>query len=62
MALTVFGYIDPGAGSLLLQLLAAGLLSFAFALRLSWSYIKGRVCRTFSSRNEHDTKNDDPAD
>lgn len=61
MSFTIFGYIDPGAGSLLLQLLAAGLLSFAFALRLSWSYIKARLCKTFSSRNENGAKNDDPA-
>jgi hypothetical protein len=60
MSLAVFGYIDPGAGSLLLQMLAAGLLSFAFALRLGWSYIKARLCRTPSTPDENGRKNDDP--
>jgi len=34
-------YLDPGSGSYLLQLLIAGLLGAAFALRASWGRIKG---------------------
>ncbi len=34
-------YLDPGSGSFLLQLLLAGLLGVAVAVRASWSKIKG---------------------
>ena len=33
-------YLDPGSGSFLLQLLIAGLLGLAVAIRASWSKIK----------------------
>jgi hypothetical protein len=33
-------YLDPGSGSYLIQLLIAGLLGAAFAVRMSWSRIK----------------------
>ena len=37
----VFGYLDPGTGSLLFQMLIAGLLSGAYVLRSSlWSLRK----------------------
>lgn len=35
------GYLDPGSGSYLLQLLIAGTLGALFALRLYWSRVKG---------------------
>ena len=34
-------YLDPGSGSYLLQLLIAGALGAAFAVRLYWTRIKG---------------------
>ncbi len=37
---TKFAYLDPGSGSYLLQLLIAGLLGAAFAVRASWGRIK----------------------
>ena len=33
-------YVDPGTGSYLLQILIAGLLGAAFALKLYWTRIK----------------------
>lgn len=41
-------YLDPGSGSYLLQLLIAGLLGAAFALRMFWGRIKGFFSRIFS--------------
>jgi hypothetical protein len=34
-------YLDPGSGSFLIQLLIAGALGAALAIRMSWSRIKG---------------------
>jgi len=34
-------YLDPGSGSFLIQLLIAGLLGAALAVRMSWGRIKG---------------------
>jgi hypothetical protein len=34
-------YLDPGSGSFLIQLVIAGLLGAALAVRMSWSRIKG---------------------
>ncbi len=35
-------YLDPGSGSFLIQLIIAGFLALAVALRAFWSKIKGR--------------------
>jgi hypothetical protein len=34
-------YLDPGSGSFLVQLVIAGALGAALAIRMSWSRIKG---------------------
>ena len=34
-------YLDPGSGSFLLQLVVAGLLGAALAVRMSWNRIRG---------------------
>jgi hypothetical protein len=34
-------YLDPGSGSFLIQLVIAGLLGAALAVRMSWARIKG---------------------
>jgi hypothetical protein len=34
-------YLDPGSGSFLIQLLIAGILGAALAIRMSWGRIKG---------------------
>jgi hypothetical protein len=44
MASLVLAYLDPGAGSLLLQLLAGGLAGVAVMGRLYWARVK-RVLR-----------------
>jgi hypothetical protein len=37
---TTLAYLDPGSGSILIQLLIAGLLGAGFVLRSSWGKIK----------------------
>jgi hypothetical protein len=44
------GYLDPGSGSYLLQLLIAGLVGSAFMIRTFWSRIKG----IFTGKDEED--------
>jgi hypothetical protein len=34
-------YLDPGSGSFLIQLVIAGALGAALAIRMSWNRIKG---------------------
>ena len=38
-------YLDPGSGSFLIQLLIAGALGVALAIRMSWGRIKGMFRR-----------------
>ncbi len=35
-----YGYLDPGTGSYLIQILLAGILSIAFTLKVFWKQIK----------------------
>ena len=48
-------YLDPGSGSYLLQLLAAGALGGLFVIKMSWSRIKGFFGRLFGRRGERPT-------
>jgi hypothetical protein len=52
--LTMLAYLDPGAGSLLLQLLAGGLAGVAVMGRLYWRRVK-RVLRL----ERHDDTSDE---
>jgi hypothetical protein len=36
-------YIDPISGSIILQVLAAGVLSFVFTMKRSWRWLGARV-------------------
>ena len=49
-------YLDPGSGSILIQLLIAGLLGAGFVLRSSW----GRIKAFF--RRESPEETDEPDD
>ena len=37
----VYAYIDPGTGSIIFQAVAAGLLGFGYAFKLSYGRLKG---------------------
>lgn len=45
-------YIDPGAGSQLLQWLAAGLLASLYLLKMSWTHIKALVAQRFGKPDD----------
>lgn len=48
----VRAYVDPGTGSYFLQILIAGILGAAFALKLYWRRIKGFLTGSRSGRNK----------
>jgi hypothetical protein len=52
----VNAYLDPGTGSYMFQLLIAGLIGGAFAIKMTWRRIKGFFIERFSkgSRKEED--------
>jgi len=45
-------YIDPGTGSYILQVIAAGLLGGLFALKMFWLQVKMFFKRLFSRRKD----------
>ena len=50
----MLGYLDPGAGSLLLQALAGGVAGLAVAGKLYWSRVK-RALRIGRTNGSEDT-------
>jgi hypothetical protein len=52
-------YLDPGSGSVLIQLLIAGLLGAAFILKASWSKIKAFFTRSKASESEDEKPEDE---
>lgn len=44
---SLLAYLDPGSGSMLLQIMIAGLFSGAFVLKSSFATVRGRVTRLF---------------
>ena len=48
---TAHAYLDPGTGSYMLQMIIAGLLGAAFAIKMYWLRIKRFVAGIFS-KNE----------
>ena len=47
-----YGYVDPGTGSYILQIIIAGLLGGLFALKMSWKSIRLHLTNLFSKRND----------
>ena len=41
LAPPAYAYLDPGTGSYIFQLLLAGIVGFAFVIKVFWSRIKG---------------------
>lgn len=39
----MFGYLDPGTGSIFLQMSVAGLLGGLFTLKVFWRHLKAKV-------------------
>ena len=53
----VFAYIDPGSGSMILQLLLAGVAGLGMAVKLYWRRITGIFRRTKATPNEPSNEN-----
>ncbi|GAH84215.1 unnamed protein product [marine sediment metagenome] len=49
-----YGYIDPGTGSFILQVLLASLLGTAVAVKMFWRQIVGYFGKLFSRRRKDD--------
>lgn len=49
-----YAYLDPGAGSLVVQLLVAGLLGAALAIKLFWRRIRAGVAALFGRNRQTD--------
>jgi hypothetical protein len=45
-------YLDPGSGSIIIQLILAGLLGFGVFVRLQWKRIKSFFTRETDSKSE----------
>jgi hypothetical protein len=54
-------YVDPGSGSVLLQVLLAGLLAVGFTLKTYWGNLKRRVSALFSRSNRPTDDDSDPS-
>ena len=52
--ISVQPYLDPGSGSILLQLLLAALLGVGVILRTQWSKIKSLFARKDASLDDED--------
>jgi hypothetical protein len=55
---SAYAYLDPGTGSYILQLVLAGLLGAAFAVKLFWKQIKTFFKGLFSGDEERDEAGD----
>jgi hypothetical protein len=49
-----FAYIDPGAGSPVLQILIAGIVTGAFVIKLAYRKIKFYIRNKFFGKKNHD--------
>jgi len=58
----VFAYIDPGAGSLIIQALVAALLSIPFFFRRTLSATLGRFRGRDATTNSVEREPDNPVD
>ncbi len=55
MLLSNLPYLDPGSGSILIQILIASLLGLGLAIRASWSRIKGFFTARTKPADEDDS-------
>jgi hypothetical protein len=51
-ASAVFAYLDPGTGSMLLQVLLGGIAAIAVGGRVMWQRMTGRVPKPESAKTE----------
>ncbi len=52
---SVFAYLDPGAGSMLLQMLIGGIVAGLYTLKLYWQKVRGFLSRLTGGKTSHPT-------
>lgn len=52
----VVAYIDPGTGSLIIQILLAALVGAGFAVKIFWTKIKSFFSRVFAKKRDGSDK------
>lgn len=52
-----FGYIDPGSGSILFQMLIAGLIGFFFTIKIYFQNFKNYIAKFFNKNTEQANTN-----
>jgi Na+/proline symporter len=62
VAAPAYAYIDPGAGSVMLQIVLGGLAGVAVTLRLLWRRITGRGAETSEPEPAPDPPGEDRGD
>jgi hypothetical protein len=56
----LMAYLDPGTGSIVVQLLVAGLAGFAYVLKLYWRRMTTMITSLVSRRTPEPKKNGPP--
>ena len=51
-----FAYLDPGAGSMLLQMAVAGVMAALFTIKLYWYKLKFTVLKWFGKKPSNEEK------
>lgn len=54
----VFAYIDPGTGSMMLQILIGSLIGIVVAVKMFWGNIKGFLSRRFAKSRKKENDKD----
>ena len=52
----VLAYIDPGTGSLIIQILLAALVGAGFAVKIFWTRIKSFFSKVFAKKRDDSAK------
>jgi len=52
-------YLDPGTGSLILQMLIAGIIGAMFTIKMYWYRLKEFIARLFGTEKKTDQDNQD---
>lgn len=47
-----YGYIDPGTGSYIFQIIVAAMVAVSFAVKVYWQKIKGFIVRVFAKKEK----------
>ena len=57
---TAYAYLDPGTGSIILQMLIAGILAAALYVRLFWDRTRQMISRLFHRRTRTEGNGKNP--